>query len=144
MQLIPSIDLRGGQCVRLLHGNFAAETSYASEPRDLVAKYEAFGAEWLHIVDLDGARDGRPGNRAQIQDLAARSRIKLQVGGGLRERAAIADMLHLDVHEQQIDGKRPLANTGIEAGGQKVLRDLVRAGQADDAVGRGDSRPGGS
>jgi phosphoribosylformimino-5-aminoimidazole carboxamide ribotide isomerase len=93
MQLIPSIDLRGGQCVRLLHGNFAAETSYANEPRDLVAKYEAFGAEWLHIVDLDGARDGRPGNRAQIQDLAARSRIKLQVGGGLRERAAIADML---------------------------------------------------
>jgi phosphoribosylformimino-5-aminoimidazole carboxamide ribotide isomerase len=93
MQLIPSIDLRGGQCVRLLHGDFAAETRYANEPQALVTKYEDLGAEWLHIVDLDGARDGAGGNRALIQDLAARHRIKLQVGGGLRAREAVADML---------------------------------------------------
>jgi phosphoribosylformimino-5-aminoimidazole carboxamide ribotide isomerase len=93
MQLIPSIDLRAGRCVRLLHGDFAAETSYASEPGDLVAKYQGFGAEWLHIVDLDGARDGTGGNRALIQELAARHPIKLQVGGGLRDRGAVEDML---------------------------------------------------
>jgi phosphoribosylformimino-5-aminoimidazole carboxamide ribotide isomerase len=93
MQLIPSIDLRGGQCVRLLYGDFATETRYASEPGELVAKYQGFGADWLHIVDLDGARDGTSGNRTMIVGLAARHRIKLQVGGGLRDRAAVADML---------------------------------------------------
>jgi phosphoribosylformimino-5-aminoimidazole carboxamide ribotide isomerase len=93
MQLIPSIDIRGGRCVRLLHGDFARETRYESEPQELVAKYQRMGAQWLHIVDLDGARDGTAGNRAMIHELAAGNRIKLQVGGGLRDHAAVSDML---------------------------------------------------
>jgi phosphoribosylformimino-5-aminoimidazole carboxamide ribotide isomerase len=97
MQLIPSIDLRAGRCVRLVRGDFATETRYASDPESLVAKYRDLGAEWVHIVDLDGARDGAAGNRAIIAGLAAAGGVKLQVGGGLRDRAALQATLALGV-----------------------------------------------
>ncbi|MGC4027386.1 MAG: 1-(5-phosphoribosyl)-5-[(5-phosphoribosylamino)methylideneamino] imidazole-4-carboxamide isomerase [Steroidobacteraceae bacterium] len=89
MIIIPSIDLRGGQCVRLLKGEFGAETRYAIDPRDLLARYADHGVRWLHVVDLDGARDGTPGNHALIRELAAMGRLSMQLGGGLRHRAAI-------------------------------------------------------
>jgi phosphoribosylformimino-5-aminoimidazole carboxamide ribotide isomerase len=97
MHLIPAIDLRAGHCVRLLHGDFGAETRYPVDPRSLLAKYRDLQVEWLHIVDLDGARDGSRGNRALIMDLAASPAVKLQVGGGLRDTAALAEMLHAGV-----------------------------------------------
>jgi phosphoribosylformimino-5-aminoimidazole carboxamide ribotide isomerase len=93
MLLIPAIDLARGRCVRLYQGDFDAETRYTAEPLELLGKYRAFGAAWLHVVDLDGARDGGQGNSAIIQDLAAQESIRLQVGGGLRDRAAVARML---------------------------------------------------
>jgi phosphoribosylformimino-5-aminoimidazole carboxamide ribotide isomerase len=93
MELIPAIDLKSGRCVRLLHGDFEAETRYASDAGTLLAKYHDLGAEWLHVVDLDGARDGSLANRPLIVELAARRTIKLQVGGGLRNTAALAQML---------------------------------------------------
>ncbi len=93
MLLIPSIDLRGGRCVRLLKGNFGAETRYEIDPLALTQRYRALGASWLHIVDLDGARDGAAGNRLAIQALANASEQPLQVGGGLRDQAAVADLL---------------------------------------------------
>ncbi|MGO9513236.1 MAG: HisA/HisF-related TIM barrel protein [Steroidobacteraceae bacterium] len=95
MRLIPAIDLKAGHCVRLLQGDFAAETRYGAEPLALLAKYREYGADWLHVVDLDGARDGSSGNRAIIADLAAQHAVKLQVGGGLRNTAAVAQMLDL-------------------------------------------------
>jgi phosphoribosylformimino-5-aminoimidazole carboxamide ribotide isomerase len=97
MRLIPAIDLRAGHCVRLLHGDFARETRYDADPAVLLAKYRDLGADWLHVVDLDGARDGSLGNRAIIVQLAAQKGIKLQVGGGLRNTAAIVQMLDLGV-----------------------------------------------
>jgi phosphoribosylformimino-5-aminoimidazole carboxamide ribotide isomerase len=93
MQLIPAIDLRAGRCVRLLHGDFEAETRYTADAHGLVAKYRACGADWLHVVDLDGARDESLENRALILQLAGSGAIKLQVGGGLRNTAALAQML---------------------------------------------------
>ena len=93
MRLIPSIDLRGGRCVRLLKGDFDAETRYEADPRDLLRKYQAQGATWLHIVDLDGARDGQLANRGLIGELAAQSAVRLQVGGGVRSAAVIDDLL---------------------------------------------------
>jgi phosphoribosylformimino-5-aminoimidazole carboxamide ribotide isomerase len=87
MRLIPAIDLRAGHCVRLLHGDFEAETVYPTDAYSLLTKYREAGADWLHIVDLDGARDGSLGNRAIIVDLAARRALNLQVGGGLRTNA---------------------------------------------------------
>ena len=95
MRLIPAIDLRAGRCVRLLRGDFAAETRYDAEPLELLARYRGFGADWLHIVDLDGARDGSGGNRPVIAELAAEFGIKLQVGGGLRDLGSVKDMLEL-------------------------------------------------
>ena len=62
MRLIPAIDLKEGRCVRLLHGDFDAETRYEAQPLELLSRYVALGADWLHVVDLDGARDGVPGN----------------------------------------------------------------------------------
>ena len=97
MRLIPAIDLKAGHCVRLLQGDFAAVTQYDIEPRALLARYRDYGADWLHVVDLDGARDGSTGNRAIIADLVAQADVKLQVGGGLRNTSAVAQMLDLGV-----------------------------------------------
>ncbi|HEX3913551.1 MAG TPA: 1-(5-phosphoribosyl)-5-[(5-phosphoribosylamino)methylideneamino] imidazole-4-carboxamide isomerase [Steroidobacteraceae bacterium] len=97
MQLIPAIDLKAGRCVRLLRGDFEAETRYPHDPGALLAKYRAFGAQWLHIVDLDGARDVAPDNRPIIMDLAAQKSVNLQVGGGLRNTAALAQVFDAGV-----------------------------------------------
>jgi phosphoribosylformimino-5-aminoimidazole carboxamide ribotide isomerase len=97
MRLIPAIDLRAGRCVRLLQGDFDTETRYCADPRVLLAKYRDFGADWLHVVDLDGARDGNAGNRSVIVDLLAQDALRLQVGGGLRNTAAVAQMFDLGV-----------------------------------------------
>jgi phosphoribosylformimino-5-aminoimidazole carboxamide ribotide isomerase len=93
MRLIPAIDLKGGRCVRLLHGDFDAETRYDASPFDLASSYRAMGADWLHVVDLDGARDGVLGNRDAIEQMARRGDLKLQVGGGLRSSATVEQML---------------------------------------------------
>jgi phosphoribosylformimino-5-aminoimidazole carboxamide ribotide isomerase len=93
MLLIPSIDLRGGHCVRLLRGDFAAETRYDLEPHELLGRYRALGATWLHIVDLDGARDGQLANRALLLRLASQRAVNLQVGGGVRSLAVVDDLL---------------------------------------------------
>lgn len=97
MLLIPSIDLRGGHCVRLRRGDFAAETRYQSEPGKLLQRYRALGAPWLHVVDLDGARDGVQTNRPAIAALAAQQGMALQVGGGVRSRKVVADLLQLGI-----------------------------------------------
>lgn len=98
MQLIPAIDLRGGRCVRLLQGRFDAETEYGKDPRTILERYRAFGARYVHVVDLDGARDGSQGNRAAITLLAnAFDDIRIQVGGGVRTRAVAAELLGLGV-----------------------------------------------
>ena len=104
MQLIPSIDLRGGHCVRLFKGAFDAETRYDLDPALLLERYAALGARWLHVVDLDGARDGVLGNRELIARLAAAQRLKIQVGGGLRSlpvRRVIRACEHCDRHRRE-------------------------------------------
>jgi phosphoribosylformimino-5-aminoimidazole carboxamide ribotide isomerase len=93
MLLIPAIDLRGGRCVRLRQGSFAAETQYAVTAQALLRRYRAFGASWVHVVDLDGARDGVRLNAATIQFLAREAGVQLQVGGGVRSASAIEALL---------------------------------------------------
>jgi len=93
MELIPAIDLRGGRCVRLLQGHFDAETHYPGDPLELARAYHAQGAGRLHIVDLDGARDGTPANLDLISRLAALPGIALQVGGGVRSEDRFTALL---------------------------------------------------
>jgi phosphoribosylformimino-5-aminoimidazole carboxamide ribotide isomerase len=98
MQLIPAIDLRDGRCVRLLQGRFDAETVYGNDPGLILQRYHDLGARYVHVVDLDGARDGSQGNHAAIAALAAAyPDLRLQVGGGIRTRAVAAAMLALGV-----------------------------------------------
>ncbi|HEY7379293.1 MAG TPA: 1-(5-phosphoribosyl)-5-[(5-phosphoribosylamino)methylideneamino] imidazole-4-carboxamide isomerase [Steroidobacteraceae bacterium] len=97
MRLIPAIDLRDGHCVRLLRGDFGAETRYDVEPVRLVERLKELGARWAHVVDLDGARTGRPGNRDLVLKLAAIGGVQIQVGGGIRDSSAIEALLHAGV-----------------------------------------------
>lgn len=93
MQLIPAIDLRDGRCVRLLRGDFDRVTRYELDPRELARRYRGQGAEWLHVVDLDGARTGQPGNGAPIREIAAATALRIQIGGGIRTPEALAEVL---------------------------------------------------
>ena len=97
MLLIPAIDLRNGRCVRLFKGDFAAETRYEFEPHELLQRYRGIGATWLHVVDLDGARDGTLANRSIVVGLASQTAVRIQVGGGVRSAAVIDDLLRQGV-----------------------------------------------
>src|SRR5258706_2297612 len=97
MLLIPSIDLRGGRCVRLLKGDFGTETGFAVEALELLQRYRALGAPWLYIVDLDGAGGGTLANGSTIAALAAQQGVALQIGGGVRTRAAAVELVRLDI-----------------------------------------------
>ena len=97
MLLIPAIDVRAGRCVRLYQGDFAAETCYAPDPAQLLRRYQALGARWLHLVDLDGARAGARANGALIAGLASFGAVQLQVGGGVRSARAIGELLDAGV-----------------------------------------------
>jgi phosphoribosylformimino-5-aminoimidazole carboxamide ribotide isomerase len=89
MKLIPAIDLRDGQCVRLFKGDFARETRYAVDPVGLAKSYAELGARWLHIVDLDGAERGEPVNLALIARMRTAAGCEIQLGGGIRTRASL-------------------------------------------------------
>jgi len=97
MTIIPAIDIRGGQCVRLHQGDFDQETVYGADPVEMAQRWEAEGAERLHVVDLDGARDGAGVNRAAIGRIAQTLKIPVQTGGGLRDADAIQRMLDVGV-----------------------------------------------
>jgi phosphoribosylformimino-5-aminoimidazole carboxamide ribotide isomerase len=83
-QPIPAVDIRGGRCVQLVQGDFGRETAYGDDPAEMARHWQALGAQRLHVVDLDGARDGVRGNAAAIADLLAAVDIPVQVGGGIR------------------------------------------------------------
>lgn len=102
MELIPAIDLKEGRCVRLLKGDFAAETVYSNEPTEILARYRAFGARRIHVVDLDGAKDGTQANRDVIVKFAHDPSLKLQVGGGLRTLERVRALLDVGVERAVI------------------------------------------
>jgi phosphoribosylformimino-5-aminoimidazole carboxamide ribotide isomerase len=91
--LYPAIDIRGGQAVRLLQGDYARETAYDADPVDAATRWADEGAEFLHVVDLDGAKAGAPQNLEAVRRIAAAVECPIQVGGGLRDAAAVAAVL---------------------------------------------------
>jgi phosphoribosylformimino-5-aminoimidazole carboxamide ribotide isomerase len=96
-EIIPAIDLRGGQCVRLLQGDYRQETVYGQDPVAMARRWQDEGATRLHVVDLDGARDGAPANLPVIAAIAKELSIPVQMGGGLRTREAIQSTLEAGV-----------------------------------------------
>ena len=93
MLILPAIDLRGGQCVRLRQGDYEQETVFGADPGAMARRWVSEGARCLHLVDLDGARDGRPINGASVRNIVAAAGVPCQLGGGLRTEADIAEVL---------------------------------------------------
>jgi len=89
MILFPAIDLKDGACVRLVRGDMAQATVFSTEPAAQAKAFEAQGFEWLHIVDLNGAFEGRPVNGAAVEAILRSIRIPVQLGGGIRDMATI-------------------------------------------------------
>ncbi len=92
MIIYPAIDLRGGKCVRLRQGDFDQTTIYSDDPVTMAKKWESCGAKWLHVVDLDGARQ-EASNRAVICEIAKNLSIPVQTGGGIRTMADVEELL---------------------------------------------------
>jgi len=93
MILYPAIDLKDGQCVRLLRGEMDAATVFSDDPASQAAAFEAAGCEWIHLVDLNGAFAGRPVNAAAVEAIVARVTVPCQLGGGIRDMTTIETWL---------------------------------------------------
>jgi len=95
--IIPAIDIRGGRCVRLLQGDFQRETVYSGDPVEVARRWAEKGAERIHIVDLDGSREGRPVNADVIGRILSAVDVPVELGGGIRDIATVDNYLGLGV-----------------------------------------------
>ena len=123
MTIYPAIDIKGGRCVRLTQGRADQETVYADNPAEVAAQFRAAGSAWVHVVDLDGAFAGEPKNFAAVQAIVAAG-LKVQLGGGLRTRAAVERVLGLGVSRAVI-GTRAAESEAfvgelVQAFGEKI------------------------
>ena len=107
MQVIPAIDLRGGRCVRLRQGDFDQETVFGDDPAAMAARWESEGAARIHLVDLDGAKAGRPVNVEAVRQIVDRVGVPCQLGGGIRDEATIAAWLEAGI-ERVVVGTQAL------------------------------------
>ncbi len=98
MEIWPAIDLRGGKCVRLQQGDYARETVFSDDPVAMAQQFANAGAKHLHLVDLDGARDGKPTNHAVVRDIVAAVDMQCELGGGIRDQATIDALLDTGLH----------------------------------------------
>jgi len=109
MYIIPAIDLRNGKCVRLIQGDYHRQITYRDDPIKQAKEFSSAGAQWLHIVDLDGAKVGKPVNTDTISAIAALGQLKIEVGGGLRDEASIKQLLDMGV-ERVIIGTKAVSD----------------------------------
>jgi len=116
-EILPAIDLRGGRVVRLVQGDFARETTFSDDPVATAIAFADAGARWLHVVDLDGARDGIPGHGAVVGAIvrAVGSRISIEVAGGIRDASAAATAIRAGAARIVI-GTAAIRDPGFAAG----------------------------
>lgn len=114
MIIYPAIDIRGGRCVRLTEGRFDAETVFADDPAEMALKWAACGAQWLHLVDLDGALAGEGKNLPVIERILQSVKLPVQLGGGIRNMQAIDKLLTLGV-QRVILGSAAVKNPELVA-----------------------------
>lgn len=117
MQIIPAIDIRNGKCVRLTQGDYANEVIYEADPVKMAKRFEKEGARMLHIVDLDGAKDGSVKNIAVIKKILQDITIPIEVGGGIRDQKIVAQLFDIGV-SRVILGTVALEN-------DKLLKDIL-------------------
>ncbi|MCY8719674.1 1-(5-phosphoribosyl)-5-[(5-phosphoribosylamino)methylideneamino]imidazole-4-carboxamide isomerase [Bacillus sp. S10C12M] len=91
--LYPAIDMRNGKCVRLVQGDYNKETIYGDSPCDMAALFAGEGAEWLHLVDLDGAKEGKRVNDRHVFEIAHKLDLKVEIGGGIRSEKDVYEYL---------------------------------------------------
>lgn len=127
MNILPAIDLYGGCAVRLLRGDYAQMTTYSADPVSVARDFAARGAEWLHLVDLEGARDGGTPNAGIVSAIAAEVGMKIEIGGGVRSVDVIERYLGLGV-ERVILGTAAITEPAL-------LEEAARAYGAHLAVG---------
>ena len=97
MIVFPAIDIRGGKCVRLFKGDFDRETVFSNHPWEMAKKWQSQGAEFLHLVDLDGARAGEPQNLSTVREILSAISIPAELGGGIRTMKDIEGVLSLGI-----------------------------------------------
>ena len=134
MQVIPAIDLRGGKCVRLYQGDYAQETVYSDDPLETALRWVDTGATRLHIVDLDGARDGSPANLTAVERIASSVNVPLHLGGGIRD---------MDVARATIDAgvsRIMLGTAAVEDA--DLIRNLLREFGAESIIVSVDAKDG--
>ena len=112
MIILPAIDIKDGQCVRLYQGDFAQVTTYDADPVMVAQRWQAAGASWLHVVDLDGAVRGQPVNIELIRRIRETTSLQMEVGGGLRSLAHIEQVFGLGI-ERVILGTVALTDRGL-------------------------------
>ena len=132
MIILPAIDIKDGQCVRLYQGDYAQVTTYETDPVSVAQRWQKAGASWLHIVDLDGAASGRPVNDELIARMRAATDLHIEVGGGMRSLAHIERMLARGV-ERVILGTavltdRALLEAALERRGERIAVGLDARG----------------
>lgn len=127
MIIFPAIDLRGGKCVRLIQGDFDKETVYSDDPQATALKWQALGAKFLHVVDLDGARKGSPQNLDAIKKILDAVEIPIEVGGGIRTLDDAEKVLSLGVR-RVILGSVAVENISLVEEAVKKFGDKIVVG----------------
>ncbi len=127
MIILPAIDICGGQCVRLLRGDFGTAEKVAEDPLETALSFRAAGADWLHMVDLDGAKAGRPVNTAIFTQAAEKSGLKVEVGGGIRSMETVEAYLAAGV-SRVILGSAALSNPDLVAEAAGRYGDRIAVG----------------
>ena len=135
MQIIPAIDLRDGKCVRLKQGDYAQETVFSEDPAEMAVRWAQEGAARLHLVDLDGAKVGRPVNVDAVRAIVKAAGIPCQLGGGIRDEAAMRQMFDDVGIERVIVGTQALKQPAwFREMAQKFPQRLVLGIDARDSM----------
>lgn len=125
--IYPAIDMRGGKCVRLLQGDYDKETVYGDSPFEMAKAFAAEGAEWIHMVDLDGARDGRRVNDKFVIQAAQELGVNIQIGGGIRSEE--------DINHYLDNGVNRVIIGSIAVSNPEFAEEMVRKYGAKIAIG---------
>lgn len=114
MVILPAIDIKDGNCVRLFKGDFSTAHKVAESYLETALGFQAAGAEWIHMVDLDGAKEGRPVNTRIYTDVAEKTKLKVEVGGGIRNIETVGEYLKMGI-SRVILGSAALKNPWLVA-----------------------------